>query len=176
MPLRQSESAKLARLEHRVSQDSSSVLFVPLAEAYRVDGHLADAERVLRAGLRHHQEHFSARTALGRVLLELGRPAEALAELEPVHRAVPDNLLAARLAEEARHQAPLVAPDPEPESGELPPQPGDILGSGGGEPAPTQPDPLAKMGLPQPDPALQRRVAALRSFLAAARSLRGHHA
>ncbi len=157
MPIKPSESAKVARLEQRVSLDSSSPLFLPLAEAYRQDGRAPDAERVLRAGLAHYEQHFSGRTALGRVLLQLGRPEEALRQLERVCRAVPDNLLAARLLLDARRQAvqPLEAPAPA---------------------RPILEDPPVDVSLAVPDPAVQRRVAALRRFLAGARSLRGQHA
>lgn len=185
MPISESESAKLARLEERVARDPSSPLFLPLAEAYRQKGRAADAERVLRAGLGHHKEHFSARTALGRVLLQLGRPEEARHELERVHRAVPENLLAARLLAEARRQGapagPTVPPgreDPASRASGLTDSSGDAP-EALDTPAPRQPipeDPPVDAFLPVPDPSVQRRVAALRRFLAGATSLRGPHA
>ena len=184
MPIIESESAKLARLEERVSRNPSSPLFLPLAEAYRQEGRAADAERVLRAGLDHHREHFSARTALGRVLLQLQRPEEARQELERVHRAVPENLLASRLLEESRRQeapaGPTVAPGREDPASEA----SGVTGSGAeprevlDTPVPPQPlpaDPPQEASLPVPDPSAQRRVAALRCFLAGATSLRGPH-
>lgn len=186
MPILYSESAKVARLEQRVSSDPSSPLFVPLAEAYRRQGQIHDAERVLRAGLLHHKEHFSARTALGRVLLELDRPQEARRELEEVHRAVPENLLAARLLEEARGQANAAA-DVEPDSADQQVSPPDLvldspaqlpetpLGGGLRQATPDD-DPPRDAPLATPDPTVERRVAALRRFLNAATSLRGDHA
>ncbi len=185
MAIRESESAKLARLEERVSRDPSSPLFLPLAEAYRQEGRATDAERVLRAGLGHHKEHFSARTALGRVLLQLGRPEEARHELERVHRAVPENLLAARLLAEARrHGAP---PGPTVPPGREDPASGasGLMGSSGEAPEaldtpipphPIPEDPPLEPFLPVPDPSVERRVATLRRFLAGATSLRGDHA
>jgi len=185
MPLSESEPAKLLRLEERVSRDPSSPLFLPLAEAYRQAGRPADAERVLRAGLAHHKEHYSARTALGRVLLQLDRLEESRRELEQVHRAVPENLLAARLLEEARRRAnaladvsqpadqPVSPPDLVPDS---PPQVMETgLGRGPRQATPDD-DPPMDAPLPTPDPSAQRRMAALRRFLNAAKNLRGDHA
>jgi tetratricopeptide (TPR) repeat protein len=96
----QSRTTKILDLEARLASSPESPLFLPLAEAYRRDGRLREAEGALRSGLRHHPEHHSARTALGRVLLEQDRPEEARAELETVLAAVPDNLLAGRLLQE----------------------------------------------------------------------------
>ena len=186
MPISESESARLARLEERVSRDSSSPLFLPLAEAYRQQGRAVDAERVLRAGLSHHKEHFSARTALGRVLLQLDRPQEARRELQQVHSAVPDNLLAARLLEEACRRAEPV-PDVEPRSAEEPVSPPDLLldstpqppeTPAGGAPRQATPagDPAVDGSLAAPHPTVERRLAALRRFLNGAKSLRGSHA
>lgn len=179
MPITQDDSAKIARLEERVSRQPSSALFLPLAEAYREQGRAADAERVLRQGLAHHKEHFSARTALGRILLELGQAQDALRELERVHRAVPENLLAARLLDQARTQAE--------EAGQAPQEPAAELHSPAvPDPAPPLPvarrqgdppaDPPLDSVLATPDPSVQRRVLALRRFLGGARRLRGHHA
>jgi tetratricopeptide (TPR) repeat protein len=98
LPLTMSD--RMADLERRVRRDPASRLFVPLADLYRVAGRFADAERVLRLGLQRHPEHHSAATALGRVLLEQGRPDEARSVLEGVVAVVPDNLLAVRLLAE----------------------------------------------------------------------------
>lgn len=180
MPFPQSESAKVARLAERVSRDPSSALFLPLAEAYRQQGRLAAAESVLQGGLKHHEQHFSARTALGRVLLQLERPEEAAVELERVHRAVPENLLAARLLEEARGRQAAVAPTVTQANQE----PASAPAGFGRAPVPEVPDRQTllpddapgKASLPVLDPSAQRRMAALRRFLNAATSLRGDHA
>ncbi len=79
---RRSPQPKIADLEKRLAADPASRLFLPLAEAYRAAGRLADAERVLRAGLVRHPEHHSARASLGRVLRGSGRNEEALLVLE----------------------------------------------------------------------------------------------
>ena len=184
MPITESESARVARLAERVSRDPSSALFLPLAEAYRQQGRVAAAESVLRAGLRQHKEHFSARTALGRVLLQLERPEEAAVELERVHRAVPDNLLAASLLEEARARQAPAAPTVTPAEQGPASAPAGLVRAHGpvvpDSPGPRQAtphdEPPLNASLPAPDPSVQRRVAALRRFLVGATSLRGHHA
>jgi hypothetical protein len=171
MPVTESESAKRTRLEERVLRDPSSALFLPLAELYRQEGRATDAERVLRAGLRRHKERYSARTALGRILLELGRPEEAALELESVHRAVPENLLAARLLEEARRgQEPAPAPAAAPVVAR------EVPDRRTPDPTMVPEDRPVDTFPPAPDPSVQPRVAALRRFLAGASSLRGHHA
>lgn len=173
MHLTEFESTKVARLAERVSRDPASALFLPLAEAYRQQGRPAVAESVLRAGLAHHKVHYSARTALGRVLLELGRADEALLELEGVHRAAPENLLAARLLEEARGRQEKAGPAVLHEDEEVAPTlPAEFLDS----PSPVNEEPFPDALLPTPEAEVSLRVAALRRFLAGAVSLRGDHA
>jgi predicted Zn-dependent protease len=101
MPRPAEPSRQIETLERRLAADPGSLLFVPLAEAYRRQGRLEDAERVLRAGLDRHPGHHSARTSLGRVLLLMDRAQEAARELQRVVDEVPDNLLARRLLDEA---------------------------------------------------------------------------
>ena len=104
--------------------------------------------------------------------------------LEGVHRVVPENLLAARLLEEARRGAPPGPPVPPGREDEAPGASALTASSREapqalGLPAPGRPmleDPPVDVSLPVPDPSVQRRVAALRRFLAGATSLRGHHA
>ncbi len=173
MPLTEFQSTKVARLAERVSRDPASALFLPLAEAYRQQGRPAVAESVLRAGLSHHKVHYSARTALGRVLLELGRVEEALLELESVHLAVPDNLLAARLLEEARGRQEKAHPAVLHEDEQVPPTPAAEVQE---SPAAAGAEPIPDALLPAADAVVARRVAALRRFLAGAVTLRGRHA
>ena len=72
---------KISHLEARLASDPDSLLFLPLAEAYRGDGRLQEAEGALRSGLRHHPEHHSARAA-GRPFRHL--TAEEGADLQAI--------------------------------------------------------------------------------------------
>ena len=101
---RRSPQPKIADMEKRLAADPESRLFLPLAEAYRAAGRLADAERALREGLVRHPGHHSARASLGRVLRESGRNEEALLVLEQVRAAAPENLLAQRLLAKLRDE------------------------------------------------------------------------
>lgn len=176
----ESESARAARLAQRVSRDPASALFLPLAETYRRQGRLGAAESVLRAGLSHHHDHFSARTALGRLLLEVGRVEEAVSELERVHRAVPENLLATRLLQEAGALSGAVGGDVRDRNEPITPV-SEAVAPAGPPLHPSHPFspldvPLPEISCPPLDSSAQRRVAALRRFLAGAVTLRGRHA
>ena len=91
------QQAKIVELERRLAEAPSSLLFLPLAEAYRAAGRLWDAEHTLRQGLEGHPDYHAARACLGRVVMEAGRPGEAEHALEKVLEAAPDNLLARQL-------------------------------------------------------------------------------
>lgn len=139
---------RIESLESRLAADPGSLLFVPLAEAYRRVGRLEDAERVLRDGLDRHPGHHSARTSLGRILLLLDRPQEAAAELQRVVDEVPDNLLAQRLLDEAA--GPSLPPPEEPPArtgaaAASPASPGPVEAPG----APVRP---ASPAAPSPEP------------------------
>ena len=98
---------KISNLAARLAARPGSVLFVPLAEAYRQAGRLSEAEAVLRRGLADRPEHHTARVALARVLVERGEEGSARPELERVLDAVPDNLLAARLLDQIGAAGPV---------------------------------------------------------------------
>jgi tetratricopeptide (TPR) repeat protein len=88
---------KIQDLVARLNRDPESKIFLQLAEEYRKAGLLEEALLVCKAGLKKHPGYQSARVALGRVYVALGRQEEARAEFETVVRASPENLLANRL-------------------------------------------------------------------------------
>jgi tetratricopeptide (TPR) repeat protein len=88
---------KIQDLVARLNRDPESKIFLQLAEEYRKAGLLEEALLVCKAGLKKHPGYQSARVALGRVYLALGRQEEARAEFETVIRVSPENLLANRL-------------------------------------------------------------------------------
>jgi tetratricopeptide (TPR) repeat protein len=86
----------IEKLEEKVSKDPTSKLFVPLAEEYRKAGRLEEAVDVLKKGIEHQPDYMSARTALGKIYLEMQMKQEAREEFEKVVSAIPDNLFAQR--------------------------------------------------------------------------------
>lgn len=92
------EAIARLRKEHRA--DPGSLRFLPLADALRRAGSLAESEAVLRDGLRQYPAHAGARLLLGRVLHERGATGEALAVLEALHADEPAHPAAAALVAE----------------------------------------------------------------------------
>lgn len=90
------ETSEIGKLTERISKDPKSKLFVPLAEAYKKLGDIEMAIHVLTEGLKKNPGYITAKSFLGRLLLEKGDLAGAQKELEEVVKAIPDNLLAQR--------------------------------------------------------------------------------
>lgn len=89
-------ASEITKLTERISKDPKSKLFVPLAEEYKKAGDIEMAVQVLLEGLRNNPGYVTARSFLGRLLLEKGDLAGAQKELEEVIKSIPDNLLAQR--------------------------------------------------------------------------------
>jgi tetratricopeptide (TPR) repeat protein len=88
------DSSEIAKLTERISKDPKSKLFVPLAEEYKKMGDIEMAIHVLSEGLKVNPSYVTARSFLGRLLLEQGDFAASQKEFEEVVKAIPDNLLA----------------------------------------------------------------------------------
>ena len=80
--------------------DKKSRVFLQLADEYRKQDQVDAAIGVLREGLKHHASSQPAHVALARCLLAKGQLAQAQAELEPIFKKSPDNLLAGKLLAE----------------------------------------------------------------------------
>jgi tetratricopeptide (TPR) repeat protein len=91
-----SDTPRIEQLKRRVRSDPASIAFAALAEAYRRDGHYAEAIEICRVGLQRHPAYLSARVTLGRALIGAGDIEAARLELEAVLRVAPDNLSAIR--------------------------------------------------------------------------------
>lgn len=85
----------------RYQQDPSSRIFAPLAELYRKAGLVDEALEIAREGLRVHPHFVGGRVALARALFDKKRYEEVIAELLPIIRDVPDNLVAQRMLAES---------------------------------------------------------------------------
>lgn len=90
------DPSEIAKLTERIAKDPKSKLFVPLAEEYKKAGDIPMAVSVLQEGLRNNPSYVTARSFLGRLLMESGDLPGAQKELEEVIKAIPDNLLAQR--------------------------------------------------------------------------------
>ncbi len=86
-----------AAYQERWEKDNNSIVFFPLAEAYRKAGQIERAIQLCRHGLNIHPYYWGARVVLARVYLEQDKLDEAKTELEKVVEIVPFNLLAAKL-------------------------------------------------------------------------------
>lgn len=84
----------------RWEADKKSRVFLQLADEYRKQDQIDAALGVLREGLKVHPTFQPAHVGLARCLLAKGQLAEAQAELEPIVRKSPDNLLAGKLLAE----------------------------------------------------------------------------
>jgi tetratricopeptide (TPR) repeat protein len=98
------DSPRILELRRRVQVDPASIAFAQLAEELRRTGANEEAVGVCQAGLARHPGYLSARVTLGRALIELGRLTDALAALETVSDAAPDNLAAIRGLAEIHQQ------------------------------------------------------------------------
>ena len=89
-------TSEIAKLTERISKDPKSKLFVPLAEEYKKAGDIEMAIAVLTEGLKNNPGYVTAKSFLGRLLLDKGNLSEAQKEFEEVIKAIPDNVLAQR--------------------------------------------------------------------------------
>ena len=92
---------RIERLRERWQADPSSRLFLQLAEEYRRSGQMDEAVAILEKGLQHHPNYLSAKVALARCHLEMGKPAEAAQVLRIVVEQDPTQLVANKLLVEA---------------------------------------------------------------------------
>jgi tetratricopeptide (TPR) repeat protein len=90
------ENTEIVKLTERIAKDPKSKLFVPLAEEHKKAGDIETAIRVLTQGLKLNPGYVTARSFLGRLLMDTGDLAGAQKELEEVIKTIPDNLLAQR--------------------------------------------------------------------------------
>ncbi len=86
-------TAEIEELKKKFSQNPDSLIFVPLADAYRKAGLYDDAIEVCKKGLEKHPTYTSARVVLGRVYIEKNKFDEAIQELKKVEAVDADNIM-----------------------------------------------------------------------------------
>ena len=95
---------EIAKYMATLSKDPNSMVFAPLAEAYRKAGMLDEAIKTAQEGLKLHPNYLSGMVALGRGYFEKGMLQEANKELEQVVKIAPDNIIAKNILEEIKKQ------------------------------------------------------------------------
>lgn len=77
-----------------MDENPDSLVFAPLADAYRKEGKLEEALATCKRGLEKHPSYTSARVVLGRIYQDQKKTDEAQVEFKKVLDQDPDNLMA----------------------------------------------------------------------------------
>jgi tetratricopeptide (TPR) repeat protein len=94
MPKDDSGFTEIEDYTRKLAQNPESLVFVPLAEAYRKSGLLDKAIETCLKGLQLHPSYMSARMVLGRAYLEKEQFVEAIEEFQKVAQADVNNIMA----------------------------------------------------------------------------------
>jgi tetratricopeptide (TPR) repeat protein len=97
-------ATQIHRAEERVARDAASLAFAQLADLYRKVGRLQEAVVTCRRGLARYPQYATARIILAKALAADGAVDDALAEVETVLGATPNDAGAHRLASELERQ------------------------------------------------------------------------
>ncbi len=103
-------TSEITELRKKLEENPDSLVFAPLADAYRKQGNLEEALNVCKKGLEKHPNNASARVVLGRIYQGQGKTEDAASELKKVLELDPENLMAHSLlgsifVEKGDHQA-----------------------------------------------------------------------
>src|SRR5579859_1621487 len=89
-----SNTAEIDELRKKLEESPDSLVFAPLADAYRKAGKLGEAYDVCAKGLQRHPTYTSARVVLGRIYQEQGKSEQAGLEFKKVLEMDSENLMA----------------------------------------------------------------------------------
>ena len=89
-----SNTSEITELKKKLEDNPDSLVFAPLADAYRKDGNFEEAMRVCKKGLEKHPTYTSARVVLGRIYQENGKVEDAISEFKKVLELDTENLMA----------------------------------------------------------------------------------
>jgi tetratricopeptide (TPR) repeat protein len=81
-------------LKKKLEDDPNSLVFAPLAEAYRRDGSLDEAYRVCSKGLEKNPDYSNGHLVLGRIYQGQTKLDNAVSEFKKVLEFDPENLMA----------------------------------------------------------------------------------
>ncbi len=85
--------AEIEELKKKLGANPDSMIFVPLADAYRKAGLYKEAIETCKSGLEKHPTYTSARVLLGRIYSEKEMLDEAIEELKRVEAVDVDNIM-----------------------------------------------------------------------------------
>src|SRR5580658_3891495 len=87
-------TSEINELKKKLEENPDSLVFAPLADAYRKQASLDEAFNICKKGLEKHPNYTSARVVLGRIYQEQEKIEQALAEFKKVLETDPENLMA----------------------------------------------------------------------------------
>ncbi len=87
-------TSEIIELKKKLEENPDSLVFAPLADAYRRDGGLEEAFNICKKGLEKHPNYTSARVVLGRIYQEQEKIEQAASEFKKVLETDPENLMA----------------------------------------------------------------------------------
>jgi pentatricopeptide repeat protein len=87
-------TSEINELKKKLEENPDSLVFAPLADAYRKQGILDEAFNTCKKGLEKHPNYTSARVVLGRIYLAQEKIEQALVEFKKVLETDPENLMA----------------------------------------------------------------------------------
>src|ERR1035438_2945116 len=87
-------TSEITELKKKLEENSESLVFAPLADAYRKQGNLEEAYNICKKGLEKHPNYTSARVVLGRIYQAQGKKEQAATEFRKVLETDPENLMA----------------------------------------------------------------------------------
>jgi len=87
-------TSEIDEFQKKLNENPDSLVFAPLADAYRKAGKLEEALRICTKGLQKHSTYTSGRVVLGRIYQEMGKREQAASELKKVLELDPDNMMA----------------------------------------------------------------------------------
>jgi tetratricopeptide (TPR) repeat protein len=87
-------ASEINELKKKLEENPDSLVFAPLADAYRKQSSLDEALNICRKGLEKHPNYTSARVVLGRIYQEQEKIEQAVAEFKKVLETDPENLMA----------------------------------------------------------------------------------
>ena len=87
-------TSEIIELKKKLEENPDSLVFAPLADAYRKHGELEEAFNICKKGLEKHPNYTSARVVLGRIYQEQEKIEQAVIEFKKVLEIDPENLIA----------------------------------------------------------------------------------
>ena len=87
-------TSEINELKKKLEENPDSLVFAPMADAYRKQGNIDEALTVCKKGLEKHPSYTSARVVLGRIYQEKGKTEDAVLEFKKVLELDSENLMA----------------------------------------------------------------------------------